>query len=407
MLCEQVARIVSRPLDRARPLWELYLIHGLAGDRVAVLTKFHHAAVDGASGGEVLGILLDTDPAGRQIAPGDPAAQPDRMPGQLRMLGRGLAGVPRQPVRAINGVRRALPHLDQNPMLRHLPGVSAVAAVSRRAFRARPRSQDGGVLEGQSLHAPRTILNQSISPHRRVAFSCQSLDEIKQIKTHFGVTVNDVVVAICAGALREWLADLDALPAEPLVAMIPVSVRPPAEVGTFGNRVSTMLVTIPTDERNAGRRLITTHNTLCSAKERHRALPATILQDANHIIPPALLARAARVTTLLAARHPSEAPVNTVISNVPGSPVPQYLVGARMEALYPVSAIMDGVGLNLTVMSYHGDLNFGIIADRDLGVDPWQLASALKRAQAELLALLPATTSIEQPSQREASHAHV
>ena len=185
-------------------------------------------------------------------------------------------------------------------------------------------------------------------------------------------------MTICAGALREWLTALGELPAEPLVAMIPVSVRTAEEVGTFGNRVSTMLVTIPTDEPDAERRLRSAHETLRSAKERHKAVPATALQDANHVIPPALFARAARVTTVVAARHPSEAPVNTVISNVPGSPVPQYLAGARMEALYPVSAIMDGVGLNLTVMSYDGDLNFGIVADRELVDDPWPLAEALQ-----------------------------
>ena len=112
-----------------------------------------------------------------------------------------------------------------------------------------------------------------------------------------------------------------------------------------------------------------------SAKERHKAVPASVLQDANKVIPPALFARAARVTTSVAARHPSEAPVNTVISNVPGSPMPLYLAGARLEALYPVSAIMHGVGLNITVMSYLGGLNFGVVADRDMVDDPWPLAT--------------------------------
>ena len=201
-------------------------------------------------------------------------------------------------------------------------------------------------------------------------------------------------MTICAAALRDWMSALGELPDEPLVAMVPVSVRTPEQMGTFGNRVSAMLVPIPTDEPDPARRLALANATLSSAKERHRAVPATALQDANHVIPPALLARAARVTTLVAARHPSEAPVNTVISNVPGSPVPQYLAGAQMLALYPVSAILDGVGLNLTVMSYAGAVNFGVVADRELVDDPWPLAAALQRAQAELLALVPAAAPV-------------
>jgi len=394
MLCDQVARLVSRPLDRSRPLWELYLIHGLGGGRVAVLTKFHHAAVDGASGAEILGILLDLHPV---VEPEDPPTESsdEEMPGQLRMLGRGLAGVPRQPLRALGGMRRALPYLDQNPMLRHVPGVEAVAGASRRVLRKRPRRRDGGVLEGRGLHAPRTFMNGPITPHRRIALTRQSLDEVKAIKNHFGCTVNDVVVAICAGALRSWLGDLGELPPEPLVAMIPVSVRTLDEAGTFGNRVSTMLVTIPTDQVDAAARLESARRSMTSAKEKHQALPVTVLQDANHVIPPALLARAARVTTTVAARHPSEAPVNTVISNVPGPPVELYMAGARMEAVHPISAIMDGVGLNLTVISYDGTLNFGIVADRDLVDDPWPLAGELVRAQAELVALLPGRTADE------------
>jgi WS/DGAT/MGAT family acyltransferase len=313
------------------------------------------------------------------------------MPSQLSMLGRGLAGIPRQPLRALRAAPKSLPHLDRNPFMRQIPGIGTVAAVSRRVFRARPRTKDGGVLEGRSLHAPRTIVNRPISPHRRLALSSQSLAEIKRIKNHFGVTVNDVVVAICAGALREWLGGLDELPPAPLVAMVPVSVRTPEEVGTFGNRVSTMLVEIPTDEPEPAERLRRANETLRSAKEEHSAMPASAMLEANHVIPPALLARAARVTTVVAARHPSEAPVNTVISNVPGSPVPQYLAGARMRELYPVSAIMDGVGLNLTVWSYDGAVHFGVVADRELVADPWPLAEALRRSQAELLSLLPVT----------------
>jgi WS/DGAT/MGAT family acyltransferase len=384
MLTEQVARIVSRELDRSRPLWELYLIHGLENGRVAVLNKIHHAAVDGASGAEVLSILLDPTPEPGTVAAPAADHEGESMPSQLSMLGRGLAGLPRQPLRQLKAARRTLPHLDSVPTLRHIPGAGAVASIARRA--TRPRTRDGGILEGAGLDVPQTMLNAPISPHRRIALSNQSLDEVKRIKNHFGVTVNDVVMAICAGALREWLDDMGELPEQPLVTMVPVSVRTPAQVGEFGNRVSAMMVPIPTDEPDPLRRLERSHEAMRSAKERHQALPASMMADANNVIPPALLGRAARVTTMVGARR---GPVSTVISNVPGSQQPQYLAGARLEALYPVSAILDGIAMNITVMSCDGRLNFGVVVDRELVECPEPLAAALERAQAELLALVP------------------
>jgi len=234
-LSEQVARIHARPLDRARPLWELYLIHGLDRGRVALLTKVHHAAVDGLSGAEIIGALLDPSPEGREI-PHPPEDQPgEQPPSQLELLGRGLAGLPRQPLRALGSVPRALPNLDQVPTVRSLPGVRRIGGVATRLAGLRG---DGGVLERPDLRAPRVSVNGRITPHRRFAFGSLSLDEVKAIKNELGFTVNDVVVAICAGALRRRLAARGELPAEPLLAMIPISVRAPEERGTFGNRVS-------------------------------------------------------------------------------------------------------------------------------------------------------------------------
>ena len=387
LLAEQVARIASRPLDRARPLWELYLVHGLEGGHVAMLTKIHHAAVDGASVAELLGIMLDAEP--RPDAPEAPAGPlpSEEMPSQQRMLARGLVGVPRQPVRALRALPRVLPHLDEVPTMRSVPGVPTLAAASRRLARRRPGSRDGDVLEGRELQAPPSPINGRITPHRRVALCRQSLDEIKRTKNHFGVTVNDVVVAICAGALRSWLSRSGELPSEPMVAMVPVSARTAAEAGTYGNRVSAMLVPIPTDEPDPAERLRKAHGAMRSAKERHEAVPATVMQEANHVVPPALLVRAARVARIVSARN---APVNTVISNVPGPTSPLYVAGARVEAIYPVSAIMDGIGLNLTVLSYCGGIDFGVVIDRDIAEDPWPLADALAHAQRELHALVPA-----------------
>jgi len=392
-LAEQAERLVSRPLDRSRPLWEIYLIHGLADGRCAVLTKFHHAAIDGASGAEIFGVLLDPEPTGRVLpdAPVDPVAAA-ALPGRTAMLGRGLVGMTKQPLRALRSVPRALPHLDTVPTLRSVPGVDVVAGTCRRVVRALPRTRDGGILEGRRLHAPRTVLNERISAHRRAAFTRLSLDEVKAIKTHQGVTVNDVVVATCAGALRDWLGARGELPDAPLVAMIPVSVRTREQIGTFGNRVSTMIVEIPTDEPDPAKRLRRAHEALRGAKERHQAVPATMLQDANDMIPPALFARAARVTSLVATRHPSQATVNVVISNVPGSPTALHIAGARQEALYPLSAIMDGAALNITVMSFCGGLDFGVVADRGAVDELWSLTNALARAQGELVGLIPAPT---------------
>jgi WS/DGAT/MGAT family acyltransferase len=237
------------------------------------------------------------------------------------------------------------------------------------------------------VRAPRTSVNGTIGPHRRVAVTSQPLDEIKQIKNHFGVTVNDIVVTICSGALREWLQERGELPDDPLLAMIPLSVRTEAERGTYGNRVATMLTPIPTDVGDPTARVAAAHESMRAAKERHKAIPATMLQDASDFIPPALFARAARVTTSVSARLSSQAPVNVVISNVPGSPAPLYLAGAQLEAMYPLSAVAHGTGLNISVMSHAGSLDYGIVADRDAVADAWPLAAAVDHARSELLAL--------------------
>jgi diacylglycerol O-acyltransferase / wax synthase len=196
------------------------------------------------------------------------------------------------------------------------------------------------------------------------------------------VTVNDVVVCLCASALREWLAERDELPEDPLVAMVPVSVRTPEQFGTFGNKVSTMVVPIATDEPDAGRRLMRTHELLRGAKERHQALPADILTDATSFIPPAVMALAARTTMGVLGR--TRPPLNVVISNVPGPRDPLFFAGALLESHYPVSAIADGVGLNMTVMSYRDRLDFGLVADREQIDDLWPLLEGLERALEQL-----------------------
>ncbi len=384
-LSEQVARIFSRPLDRARPLWELYLIHGLEGGMVAMLTKIHHAAIDGLSGAEIMAVLFDleVDPPPREL-PARSERGNGREPSEVEMLARGVLGLPRYPVRALRSLPRALPNLDETPF-GSLPGAEGLAKASDRLRRVVTRDQgDGGELEKPAHKPPRTSFNGRVSPHRRFVFGQLQLDEVKEVKNHHGCTVNDVVVSMCAGAVRRWLISHTELPADPLVAQIPVSVRSEAQQGTYGNRIMLMSAPLFTNVVDPVERLALTHEALSSMKQRHRALPAELLQDANNFIPPAVFARAARATFSLATSRRGRPTWNLVISNVPGPQFPLYCAGARLVANYPVSVVTDGMGMNITVMSYCGKMDFGIVTDRDQVPDAWRLIGFLGDALEEL-----------------------
>jgi WS/DGAT/MGAT family acyltransferase len=244
------------------------------------------------------------------------------------------------------------------------------------------RGRPSRVLERSTHTPPRTSFNGRVSAHRRFAFGQLSLEGVKRVKNAYGCTVNDVVVALCAGAVRRWLIEHDELPDDPLVTQVPVSVRTKEQFGTYGNRIGMISTPLFTNEPDPVARLQRTHEALKTAKERHRALPAALLQDATQFIPPAVFARASRVQLSLAA---TRKPIwNLVISNVPGPQFPLYLAGARVEANYPVSVITDGLGLNITVMSYCGHLDIGIVADREQMPDVWRLIGWLGDALREL-----------------------
>jgi diacylglycerol O-acyltransferase / wax synthase len=369
-LAAQVARIHSRPLDRSRPLWELYLIEGLESGHSALLSKIHHAVIDGMSGAEIMGVLLDLTPEGRELPPApEENGGSDGAPGGLHMLGRGLLGVPRYPLRALKAMPRAVPNIADTPF-QTLPGAGMITRLV------------GGSQERFS--APKTTFNKRISPHRRFAFGQVPLDEVKRIKNHYGCTVNDVVMAMCASAVRRWLVEHDELPTDPLVTQVPVSVRSDEQMGTYGNRILLMGAPLHTNEDDPVQRLFLIHDAMKDVKERHKAIPAELLQDANHFIPPAVFSRAAQLTFRLSTSRPGRPNWNLVISNVPGPQFPLYLGGAELQANYPVSVITHGMGLNITVMSYRGHLDFGILADRDQMPDVWKLIGWLREGLDEL-----------------------
>src|SRR3954447_14622636 len=375
-LASQIARIIAHPLDRARPLWEIYLIEGHESGLVAVLTKIHHAVIDGLSGAEIMALLLDLTPDGREVPPPTDDDLADPSPSTAQMLGLGLLGVPRYPFRMLRALPKAIPNLEDTPF-GIFPGagtVSRLAGALRRDGYERP-----------GLSAPKTRFSGRISPHRRFVFGQLSLAEVKTVKNKHGTTVNDVVVSLCAGAVRRWLVEHDDLPDTPLVAQVPVSVRTDEQFGTYGNRILLMAAPLYTDVEDPVERLRRTHEALLEMKERHRALPAELLQDANNFIPPAVFARAARLTFGFSTSRPGRPTWNLVISNVPGPQFPLYMAGAKLVANYPVSVILDGMGLNITVMSYMGHMDFGLVADRDQMPDVDVLQSYLREELDELL----------------------
>jgi WS/DGAT/MGAT family acyltransferase len=384
-LAETVARVFGRPLDRGRPLWELYVIHGLEHGYVALLTKIHHSVVDGISGNEIMAVLLDPEPTGRVVDPKPADGSPAPLPRDRQMLLRGLRGIPRQPLRALRSLPTTVAGFTDLPGANALPGVPTLSGVYSRIRRSLGSDEYTGILEVTTARAPMTPFNGPISAHRRFAFGSLSLDAVRQVRREFGVTVNDVVVTLCAGAVREWLMERDALPEDPLVAMVPMSVRRRDERGSWGNRISMMIVPIPTNEPDPATRLQRTHELLASAKQRHSALPAGLLTDATAFIPPAVASLAARNTVDILSR--TRPPLNLVISNVPGPRSSLYCAGAELVSNFPVSVIVDGVGLNITVVSYKNRVDFGIVGDREQIDDAWSLLEGAAHALQELEAL--------------------
>jgi diacylglycerol O-acyltransferase len=385
-LGEQVARIHARPLDRRRPLWEGYVITGLADGKAAYYSKIHHAAIDGVSGAEILEILMDLTPEPREVAAEEEVVFPRRLPTTVDLLRRGLTSAALNPVEVLRSVPRSLGFLDELPGASNFPGaglLSDAAGVVGRVF-------GGGHHVGhRELRAPRTPFNGHITPHRRFAYGSVDLADVKRVKNQFEMTVNDVVMTLTASALRRWLLDHDALPGTPLVVAVPVSVRAEGSgwhEGDLGNHVSVMTAELPTHLADPLERLEFMRESMHEAKRHFEAVPATILQDLATVIPTALSGLAARGLFRLAT-VPGVL-FNLFVSNVPGPQVPLYIAGARVEGLYPVSAVTDYTGgLNITLFSYDGALDFGLVACREMMPDLWNVIDYLQDAMAELVAL--------------------
>ncbi len=345
-LAEFVGDVCSRQLDRSKPLWEMYVVEGLSGGNIAIVTKIHHCTIDGVSGAELLTQLFDLEPKSEDEGSdrgdqGSRAQGRDNTPSEAQLVARALFSRLRKPLEVTR--------------LAYKTGRSALDV---RRVRQGPSAAKAAL----PLTTPRTSLNASITPHRKVAFASISLDDAKRLKNALKTTVNDVVLAICTGALRQYLIEGDELPDNPLVATVPVSVAPKVGTRPGANKVSAMWVALPCRIDDPVKRLLEIADGTKGAKEEHAALGASVLLDwAEHATPNVFSAAARAYTRFkLAERH---RPIHSlVISNVPGPDFPIYLGGAEMVAGFPLGPVMDGAGMNITVMSYRGVLNWGVMA---------------------------------------------
>jgi len=382
-LSDLVARLAARPVDRSRPLWEYYVIDGLESGDVAHYAKTHHATIDGASGVEMSSVMLDDRPDALAPPPPEQPWRPDPLPTTSQLMARTMASWASRPQRFAEAQMR---------LFRELAERAQPAGEQPTAWWTRMWGQRAGAPEDADqppalpvTPAPRTPFNAAVTAHRRWAYTSLDLEEVKRIKHHFGVTVNDVVLELCASVLRRWSIDHEALPSDPLLAMCPISIRTGTEQDKYSNRVSGMLATLATNIEDPIERLKAINRSTAAAKAQFRAVPADALQDFAQFNPPALMALASRMLARAEDTiDQTNPPFNVLISNVPGPRHALYLGGSKLKHAYPVSSIGPGMGLNMTCTSYMDWLDFGLISCRELIPDLWTMNDNLHDALAEL-----------------------
>ena len=371
-LAEQVSRIVGRPMDRSRPLWEVYVIDGLHSGRWPLLTKYHHATIDGAAGQLMLNILTDTEPDAPTPGAG-PSWEPEPLPSNIDLLRRTFGNLASHPVKATRVQSRIVRQFADAAGINSVNSAAAAAGAGIKAI-ARLGKGETPNLPLPVTPAPPTPWNKTITGHRRFAMRTASLPNIKRLKDATGGTVNDIVMAICAGALREYLLAHDALPDRPLRAMVPASIRTGEEDDPWTNRVSALVVDLPTDCEDPLERVARCRAGMLDAKRLLDLVPVDELVDMTQFAAPVLTTSAVRLASRLRLADRVAQPFNLVISNVPGPRQPLYLAGAQLCHQFPVSIVTDGQGLNITLASYLDRLDFGFIVDRELIPDVWDLA---------------------------------
>ena len=356
---ELVGELAGRPLDRRRPLWHMDVVEGLEDERLAVVARVHHAAIDGVSGAELMASLFDLTPEIAAVPPPEVPWEPEPVPTDAALLAGAAAEGVRSPVRLASALTSSA------------KGFVNRAGRITTAPRVRPFS------------APRTPFTGAVTPRRSVAFGRSSLADVKAVGRAAGATVNDVLLAATTSSLRSYLDRHGALPDGPLVAAMPISARGEGDV-EVGVQVSFTLVPLPVHLGDPRERLSDVHECTSALKADRAARGGDSLAEWAELTPPALLSGVARLYsgTRLADVHP---PIyNLVVSSVPGPPVPLYIAGATLEATYPMGPLLEGSGLNVTVLTNLGNVDVGIIACPDLVPDVSDLARGFEAGVAEL-----------------------
>lgn len=362
-LRELVGRVQSRPLDRNRPLWEIYLVEGLADGRFAIITKTHHAMVDGVSAVDIGTLILDLTPVPREIPDDDWV--PEQAPSSVRLIASAVGDNLRRPSQVVETARASI--TDVRAGAARLAGTaSGIAATVRHSLRA----------------APPSPLNVTIGEQRRFGMAATDLDDYKRVRKAVGGTVNDVVLATVSGALRSWLLTRgeSVTPASVVKAMVPVSVRAAEQAGALGNRVSAIFVDLPVGEASPTVRLQQISYAMKAHKESGQAVGADALLALSGFAPPTIHSAAARLASRMARRL-----FNVVVTNVPGPQFPLYAAGARMLECYPVVPLAKEQAVTIGLTSYDGGVYYGLNADRDAMPDVDVLALCIEESLAELV----------------------
>lgn len=355
-----IGELMSEELDRTRPLWEAHVVEGFADDRWAIVSKYHHATIDGGAGIMLAHLLFDSDPDARAEIPEQLVPDAERIPSAAELMSKAGVSLVTNPRKLVKLQVKMARHVAAQIRADGVQNTARLAGSSLRAL-LRGSSPDADV-QLPVRAAPPTPWNASIGRERHVAFSGMPIADILSLKTAMNGTVNDVVMTACAGGLRRYLIEHDALPEDPLLAAVPVTRRTGAETDPWKNLISVILPTVPTHEAEALDRFAAVQQGMKRARAVLDLAPDDALEDAADLAPALIVSAAAQLASRLRLADRVGTPANLTISNVAGPRAPLYVSGAKITNLTPVSLLTDGAGLNITVLSCVDRLDIGLVA---------------------------------------------